>query len=256
MLLYDTHRSKNADISHWKYEQFCLDDLNDDECRVDFRFLKNDLYHLAENLDIPDEISCYNNVKVSGIEALCILLKRFAYPCRYVDMVLLFARPVPQLSIVANHLTDFLYQRWSHLLTSFNQPWLSSNNLQIYADAIQAKGGALQNCWGFIDGTVRPVARPGNNQRILYNGHKKCHAIKFQSVVSPNGLIANLYGPVEVKRHDSGMLAKSGLLPQLQRYSFGNGGNILCLYGDPAYPLRPQLQCPFKGAVLTQGSVF
>ena len=29
----------------------------------------------------------------------------------------------------------------------------------------------------------------------IYNGHKRVHAIKFQSVVAPNGLVANLYGP-------------------------------------------------------------
>ena len=31
---------------------------------------------------------------------------------------------------------------------------------------------------------------------MMYNGHKRVHAIKFQSVALPNGLIANLYGPV------------------------------------------------------------
>ena len=51
--------------------------------------------------------------------------------------------------------------------------------------------------WGFMDGTVRLIARPGEHQRVLYNGHKRMHALKFQSVVAPNGMmIANLYGPV------------------------------------------------------------
>ena len=66
---------------------------------------------------------------------------------------------------------------------------------------------------------MRPISRPNESQEILYNGHKKVHAIKFQSVAAPNGLVANLYGPVEGKRHDSGMLAMSGLLDALQRYS-------------------------------------
>ena len=47
----------------------------------------------------------------------------------------------------------------------------------------------MDNFWGFVDGTVRPISGPGQNQRVLYNGHKRVHAIKFQSVVSPNGLI-------------------------------------------------------------------
>ena len=87
--------------------------------------------------------------------------------------------------------------------------------------------------------------------RNLYNGHKNVHAIKFQSVVAPNGLVANLYGPVEGKRHDSGILAMSGLLDALQRYSVSPYGNTLCIYGDPAYALRPCFQAPFRGAVLT-----
>ena len=54
----------------------------------------------------------------------------------------------------------------------------------------------LRNCFGFVDGTVRPISRPDENQRVVYNGHKRVHGLKFQSVVIPNGLIAHLYGPV------------------------------------------------------------
>lgn len=82
-------------------------------------------------------------------------------------------------------------------------------------------------------------------------GHKRVHAIKFQSVVAPNGLIANLYGPDEGRQHDSGMLADSGLLPQLQLHSRSPLGNSLCIFGDQGYPLRPQPQTPFRGLHLT-----
>ena len=71
-------------------------------------------------------------------------------------------------------------------------------------------------------------------------------------MVAPNGLIANLYGPVEGRRHDSGMLGDSRLLDVLQQHAVDQENNILCLYGDPAYPLRPQLMGPFKGNGLTQ----
>ena len=254
-LLYDINQSKNPDIPHWKYGSFDLGNLVDDECKTNFRFYSGDIYELVDVLDIPDEILCYNNVKVKSIEALCVLLKRFAYPCRYTDMIPIFGRPVPQLSIITNYVTDYLYQRWAHLLTDLNQAWLSPQKLEQFAYSIHAKGSALNNCWGFVDGTVRPISRPGENQRVLYNGHKKVHAIKFQSVVAPCGLVANLFGPVEGRRHDSGMLAMSRLLPKLQQYSVDTNGNILCIYGDPAYPLRPQLQAPFKGANITAAQV-
>lgn len=166
-------------------------------------------------------------------------------------MIPRIARPVPQLCMISNQIMNLLYTEWNHLLSSLNQPFLSPANLQQFADVIHQRGAALQNCWGFIDGTVRPVCKPGKNQRVLYNGHKKVHSIKFQAIATPHGLIANLFGPVEGKRHDSGMLAMSGLLQQLQQYSVSPAGNILCIYGDPAYPLRPQLQAPFRGVHIT-----
>ena len=56
-----------------------------------------------------------------------------------------------------------------------------------------AKGAALNNCFGFIDGTVRPIARPGENQRVVYNGNKRVYALKFQSLALPNGMIGNMF---------------------------------------------------------------
>lgn len=251
LVLNDIYKSKNPDLSHSTFSIFDLDLYNDDQSKVTFRFLKNHIYDLKDALRIPEEISCYNNVTVDGIEALSIFLKRFAYPCRYADMVPLFGRPVPQLSIISNHIMNLIFDNWGHLLNEFNQNWLSPENLKLYSNAIHQKGGALDNCWGFIDGTVRPICRPGEFQRIMYNGHKRVHALKFQSVVAPNGFIANLYGPVEGKRHDSGMLRMSQLLDKLETYSYDQNRHILCLYGDPAYPLRPHLQAPFRGANLT-----
>ena len=68
---------------------------------------------------------------------------------------------------------------------------LSSQSSELYAEVIHVTGAPLRIWWGFIDGTVRPVSRPGKNHWILYNGHKRVHAIKFQSIAAPNGLIAN-----------------------------------------------------------------
>jgi hypothetical protein len=67
--------------------------------------------------------------------------------------------------------------------------------MQSYADAIARKGAPLDNCFGFVDGTVLPICGPGENQRLVYNGHKRVHALKFQSVALPNGLIGRLFGP-------------------------------------------------------------
>ena len=69
--------------------------------------------------------------------------------------------------------------------------------------------------------------------------------------MTPNGMIAHLYGPVEGRRHDAGMLRLSGLLPILEQRMHDAQGMPFALYGDPAYPLREHLMCPYRGAVLT-----
>ncbi|XP_068749237.1 uncharacterized protein [Montipora capricornis] len=180
------------------------------------------------------------------MEGLCILLKRVAYPCRLSDVIPRFGRPVPEISLILTEVTNHVVEMQGHLLKDLNQPWLHLRHLEEFALAIHQKGAALDNCWGFVDGTVRPICRPGEHQRLMFNGHKRVDGMKFQSVVAPNGMIANLFGPAEGKRHDSVMLRMSGLLGQLEQYSFNQTGHSLCIYGEPAYPLRVHCQVPFK----------
>lgn len=51
---------------------------------------------------------------------------------------------------------------------------------------------------GFIDATFVGIARPEEDamQREVYNGHMRKHALKYQVVTTPNGLIVNFFGPV------------------------------------------------------------
>ena len=69
-------------------------------------------------------------------------------------------------------------------------------------------------------------------------------------MVTPNGLISHLYGPVEGRRHDAFMLNTSGLLPLLQQLVKPDGEPYV-LYGDPAYGHTQNILAPFKGARIT-----
>ena len=95
--------------------------------------------------------------------------------------------------MIHNKVIDFIVDTHGELLQRLDQPFLSSRNLLRFAIAIHHKDAALDNCWGFIDGTVRPMCRPKQTQRVVYNGHKRVHAINFKSVVTPSGIIANLF---------------------------------------------------------------
>ena len=156
------------------------------------------------------------------------------------------------------------------MLKSLELIWL---DVAAYFAAIHAKGAALQQCWGFIDGTVRPIAWPTRNQRIMYSGHKIIHCLKFQvwiitrclfciyfmllspllimqSVETPNGLIAHIFGPVEGRRHDIFMLGMSDLLGKLRKFNLPNGEPYV-IYGDPAYVLSRNILNTFCGAHIT-----
>lgn len=99
-------------------------------------------------------------------------------------MMTIFGRPVPELCMICSTVTDWIFAHHSHRITQWNRTILNPLELE------NNKGAPLSNCFGFVDGTARPITLPGENQRPLYNGHK------FQSMVIPNGLIAHLYGPV------------------------------------------------------------
>ena len=196
VLLYDSYKSKNPNFNYQSYEPFNLDKYNSDECKAEFRVEKADIPRLVEALQLPATLKCNQRSICDSSEALCMLLKRMAYPCRYSDIIPHFPRPVSVLSLITNETLDFIYQNHSHLITEWNHDLLSPQALQSYADSISNQGSPLPNCFGFIDGTVRPISRPGHAQRIVYNGHKRVHSLKFQSVALPNGLIGNIFGPV------------------------------------------------------------
>ena len=196
LLLNDLNTSKNPDFPYECYGKFDFDDMDDSECLAEFRFRKSDIPVLLDTLQLPQTFVCRQGTKCDGIEGICIALRRAAYPCRYSDLIPRFGRPVAELSMISNLVLDTIYQQHHHRITRWNNTVLSPKLLETYAHAVHQKGSPLSNCFGFIDGTVRPICRPRENQRIVYNGHKRVHALKFQSVALPNGLIANMYGPV------------------------------------------------------------
>jgi hypothetical protein len=49
----------------------------------------------------------------------------------------------------------------------------------------------------------------------MYSGHKPHHGMKFQSIETPGGLFACMFGAINGNRHDSHMMTQSGLLQKL-----------------------------------------
>ena len=169
IIFYELFSSRNPDFAYDAYNRFDLDEMNDDECNAELRVRKRDLPTLAQALRIPPAFHLSQRSVVDGMEGLRMLLRRLAYPCRYGDLIHRFGRPVPILSMATNHVLDYIYNTHGHLITQWNHTLLSPPALEVYADAINQKWAPLKNCFGFVDGTVRPIAQPDEHQRIMYN---------------------------------------------------------------------------------------
>ena len=48
VLMYDAQKSKNPEFSYGDYNRFSLDEMDEAECKAEFRCEKNDLSLLAE----------------------------------------------------------------------------------------------------------------------------------------------------------------------------------------------------------------
>ena len=122
----------------------------------------------------------------------------------------------------------------------------------IYSAAVEKTPLVMSSCICFIDGTVIGITRPKGNmmQKVVYNGHKRKHALKYQAVTTPDGLILHAYGPMEGHRHDWTMYVKSDLDSQLAD-CLNTNGRQFCLYGDSGYNPRIYLDVPFQGSNLS-----
>jgi nuclease HARBI1 len=180
-----------------------------------------------------DKIICQNGNIVAYETGLCVLLYRFSHPSFFRnDMERIFCIRKTQLASIMKTFSTALHR---YCLPYFSDPAIFFHHFPLYAHLIYVKSnGAASNIWGFIDGTLRKTVRPSRFQRMFYSGHKRAHGIKFQSVVTPDGLIACLFGPVAGNWHDAFVIGVSGKLVQLAKL-MPVGHPVFTLYGNTAY---------------------
>ena len=223
------------------------------ECVSNFRFRKDDIPRISHAIDWPTTLTHTkrNGFGVTPILAACILLRRFASPCRWSDVEEFFGKHASHLSeIFWETLEQFLDKRLHLLMGPIGKQFVA-RKAPVYSAAVEKKSLVTSNCIGFIDGTVIGIARPKGNmmQQVVYNGHKRKHALKYQAVTTPDGLILHAYGPMEGRRHDWTMYVKSDLDSQLAD-CLNTNGRQFCLYGDSGYNRRIYLDVPFQGSNL------
>lgn len=202
-------------------------------------------------MGISDGIKTSNGYSFEGIEALCLLCGRFRTAGDIYELTAKYNRSQSAISECINALVVILDDQWRHLLDYDTQGVLHPQALAEYADAIRQAGAPANTVWGFIDCTIRRICRPSIFQRVAYNGHKKIHAMKFQAVALPNGLFGHLYGPIEGRRADTGMLNESELLEACKEHAYTEDEQgdrqYFQLFGDAAYGISEVLLSPYSG---------
>ncbi|KAJ3777094.1 hypothetical protein FB446DRAFT_611863, partial [Lentinula raphanica] len=158
--------------------------LTSRECIWCFRFSAPEIIELAEALDIPDPFKTQNRYSFSAVEALALLLARFRTGTDQFELTSRYNWSQSSLSELLNELIEYLDERWAHLLDCDSEEGgiLHPDKLVSYADAITASGAPLENCFAFLDCTIRRICRPSIDQQICYNGYKKIHALKYQAL--------------------------------------------------------------------------
>ena len=73
---FDAHFLKNLELPYKENGKFDLQTIEDDECIAEFRFPNHKIPFLIQTLGIPDNMWCYQGTRFSGIEGICLLLRR------------------------------------------------------------------------------------------------------------------------------------------------------------------------------------
>ncbi|OWY94691.1 hypothetical protein PHMEG_00035506 [Phytophthora megakarya] len=198
--------------------RFRLSERSNAYGKVYYRFTKGEIHALATALRFPDVIITRERTKCFSIEAMCIVLERLTYPGHWSDLETKYGRRYPGLSNIFYCVLFF---------ATANVYYRLAQQLPVFSRAVEEKSG------GIMSG------------RVLYSGHKRKHCIKFQTVVTPDGLIAHSFGPVEGRRHDLTVLRASKLEDEIRTDGRFVG---FVIYGDAAYGRNDVFASPFPVA--------
>ena len=192
---------------------FTLNAYSDLRCLQGFQFRRSEVPLIADAVGLVGKKTSRSEYSCSSITAKCILLRRLAYPCRWIDLELDFGMHAPALSEVFWKTIDCLYQKRSHLLTTFRSELLMDRTAE-YAAVVEKRGAPLDNSVVFIDCTKIQMCRSGgtsSNHHSVYSGHKRCHCLLYETITTPGSLVFHLFGSVDGLKQDMTLYRMSNM---------------------------------------------
>ncbi|KAH6945114.1 hypothetical protein HPB50_007259 [Hyalomma asiaticum] len=102
--------------------------VDPDAFKLLFRFHKEDLDTLYRSLGMPEYVTSAQGVRVAGRQAMCLTLRRLAYPNRWCELEPVFGMHTSVMSSVTSQVISDIVHRFGHLLKDLNNhAWLSED---------------------------------------------------------------------------------------------------------------------------------
>jgi len=182
-------------------------DFNNSQCNDNFRWRKAELQTMADALwprllpflgNDKQDLALKHGYHAPYETCLLIYLFRMSRPHRLrKEAEKEFGMRRSHISACVQTFSAALFQLSHQYLID---PRIWHSRMPYYAERVKTKcHGLMENIWGFVNGTIRRTCRPIHYQNLVYTRYKKCHGLKFQSIVVPDGYIAYLYGPFVAK---------------------------------------------------------
>lgn len=166
-----------------------LSEMSDRHFKDNFGLIRGEFEQIHEALQLPQPVrTVYKDVEDSRIALLMLLAYLRGRSVKGLESQ--FGWSAARVSRIRLEVGELLLEKWGQRLDprQCGETLLCKQNLQRYAQSIY-KQCHVDCIWGFIDGTLRPLARPIRYQEAVYNGWKHIHALKYQFVTTPDGLI-------------------------------------------------------------------
>ncbi|KAF9538527.1 hypothetical protein EC957_006676 [Mortierella hygrophila] len=122
-------------------ERFNLLLVDDEESKEQLRFYKNDIIDIVIALRLPDLIVTQSRDKVWSVEALCLVLFRFASPSKLSRKSSVFHRSSATISRVINCTLFWIMEHW-HKVLDWDTLRLTPAKLEEYAHRCNLKPAA------------------------------------------------------------------------------------------------------------------
>lgn len=197
--------------------------MSDEHFKDNFAFDHLEFEQIHTALKLPPTIKTEIKDCKDSCTALLMLLG-YLHGCSLLGLESQFGWSYSCISRIRSVVAKLLLKKWSHLLNvcKCRDTLPSQQSLQQYAKQIQSKCG-VDLVWGFVDGTLQPVAHPTVDQKAVYNSWKHFHALKYQIISTPNGLIF-AQGPWDGSENDWSVWKKSEVAEGLCQSSFQENG--------------------------------